>query len=78
MVGGGRGLSRASLHRSIADARSANLIQEPSLALRQSDPDDRRAAGGFLIGNFAAILVAILFVHVRLLEKIFFPVAVML
>ena len=34
--------------------------------------------GGFLIGNFAAILVAILFVHVRLLEKIFFPVAVML
>jgi len=41
-------------------------------------PTAVEAVGGFLIGNMAAIAVAILFVHVKALRQIFFPVAVML
>ena len=41
-------------------------------------PTTVEAVGGFLIGNSAAIAVAILFVHVKVLRQIFFPVAVML
>jgi NitT/TauT family transport system permease protein len=54
------------------------LIKNRALLFDNLIPTTVEAVGGFLIGNFAAILVAILFVHVRLLQKIFFPVAVML
>jgi len=54
------------------------LFKNRALLFDNLIPTTVEAVGGFLIGNFAAILVAILFVHVRLLEKIFFPVAVML
>jgi NitT/TauT family transport system permease protein len=36
------------------------------------------AAGGFLLGNLAAILIATVFVHNKTLNDIFFPVALML
>jgi NitT/TauT family transport system permease protein len=54
------------------------LIKNRALLFDNLIPTTVEAVGGFLIGNFAAILVAIVFVHVRLLQKIFFPVAVML
>ena len=54
------------------------LIKNRAMLFDNLIPTTVEAVGGFLIGNFAAILVAILFVHVRLLQKIFFPVAVML
>jgi NitT/TauT family transport system permease protein len=41
-------------------------------------PTAVEAVGGFLIGNLAAIAVAVIFVIYRPLEKIFFPVAVIL
>ncbi len=41
-------------------------------------PTAVEAVGGFLIGNLTAIAMAILFVHVKPLRQIFFPVAVML
>lgn len=36
------------------------------------------AAGGFVLGNFVAILIATVFVHNKTLNDIFFPVALML
>ena len=54
------------------------LIKNRAMLFDNLIPTTVEAVGGFLIGNFAAILVAIVFVHVRLLQKIFFPVAVML
>jgi NitT/TauT family transport system permease protein len=40
-------------------------------------PTASEALGGFLLGNFFAIVVATLFVHYRRLQEIFFPVVVM-
>ncbi len=54
------------------------LIKNRALLFDNLIPTTVEAVGGFLIGNIAAILVAIVFVHLRLLQKIFFPVAVML
>lgn len=41
-------------------------------------PTAMEAAGGFLLGNLVAILLATLFVHNKTLNDIFFPVALML
>jgi NitT/TauT family transport system permease protein len=40
-------------------------------------PTALEAAGGFLLGNLAAVLVATVFVHNKTLEDIFFPVVLM-
>jgi len=40
-------------------------------------PTAMEAAGGFVLGNLAAILVATVFVHSKTLEEIFFPVVLM-
>jgi NitT/TauT family transport system permease protein len=40
-------------------------------------PTAMEAAGGFLLGNLAAILVATVFVHNKTLQDIFFPVVLM-
>lgn len=41
-------------------------------------PTAMEAAGGFLLGNLVAILIATVFVHNKTLYEIFFPVALML
>jgi NitT/TauT family transport system permease protein len=41
-------------------------------------PTALEAVGGFLLGNFAAIVTATVFVHCRSLEQAFFPVAVLI
>ena len=40
-------------------------------------PTAIEAAGGFLLGNFAAILLATAFVHSKAIQDTFFPIAVM-
>ncbi len=41
-------------------------------------PTAMEAAGGFLIGNLVAIVIATVFVHNKTMHEIFFPVALML
>ena len=41
-------------------------------------PTAIEAVGGFLLGNFAAILLATLFVHNKAIQEAFFPIAVMI
>ncbi len=41
-------------------------------------PTAMEAAGGFLLGNLVAIIIATIFVHNKTLHEIFFPVALML
>lgn len=41
-------------------------------------PTALEAVGGFLLGNFAAIVTATVFVHGRSLEQAFFPIAVLI
>ncbi|MFI4926312.1 MAG: ABC transporter permease [Burkholderiales bacterium] len=40
-------------------------------------PTAMEAAGGFLIGNVAALLIATVFVHSRILQQMFFPAVLM-
>ena len=40
-------------------------------------PTALEAAGGFLLGNLAAIVIATIFVHSKVLQDIFFPVVLM-
>lgn len=54
------------------------LIRNHAILLNNLLPTAVEAVGGFLIGNVAAIVVAVVFVHFNILQKIFFPVAVML
>jgi len=54
------------------------LVRNHSILLQNLVPTTVEAVGGFLVGNFVAVLVAVLFVHCKPLKKIFFPVAVML
>jgi NitT/TauT family transport system permease protein len=54
------------------------LVKNRATLLDNLIPTTVEAAGGFLIGNLTAILVAVVFVHCKPLKKIFFPVAVML
>ena len=57
---------------------AASLVKNHAMLFSNLLPTAVEAVGGFLVGNAAAILVAILFVEVKTLRKIFFPVAVML
>jgi NitT/TauT family transport system permease protein len=56
---------------------ASTLFKNRTLLLQNLIPTAVEAVGGFLIGNTAAILTAILFVHIRPLQKIFYPIAVM-
>lgn len=53
------------------------LIAKRDVLLANLIPTAMEAAGGFLLGNLAAILVATLFVHSKTLQDIFFPVVLM-
>jgi len=57
---------------------AVTLVKNRAMLLRNLLPTAVEAVGGFLIGNSAAIVVAVIFVHSKILQKIFFPVAVML
>jgi NitT/TauT family transport system permease protein len=53
------------------------LYAKRAVLLSNLWPTAVEAAGGFVIGNLAAILVATLFVHNKTLQDIFFPVVLM-
>ncbi len=54
------------------------LYAKRAVLLDNLIPTALEAAGGFLIGNLVAILIATVFVHNKTLNDIFFPVALML
>ena len=54
------------------------LYAKRAVLLSNIWPTAMEAAGGFLIGNLVAILIATVFVHNKTLHDIFFPVALML
>lgn len=54
------------------------LYAKRAVLLDNMLPTAMEAAGGFLIGNLVAILIATVFVHNKTLHEIFFPVALML
>jgi NitT/TauT family transport system permease protein len=53
------------------------LYAKRDILLANLLPTAMEAAGGFLLGNLAAILVATAFVHSKTLQDIFFPVVLM-
>lgn len=54
------------------------LIDKRSVLLGNMLPTALEAAGGFLLGNLVAIIIATIFVHNKTLQDIFYPVALML
>ncbi len=54
------------------------LFEKRNVLLSNIVPTALEAAGGFLLGNFVAIVIATIFVHNKTLNDIFFPVALML
>ncbi len=54
------------------------LVAKRAVLLDNILPTAMEAAGGFLIGNLVAIIIATVFVHNKTLYEIFFPVALML
>jgi NitT/TauT family transport system permease protein len=54
------------------------LYAKRAVLLDNMLPTAMEAAGGFLIGNLVAIVIATVFVHNKTLHDIFFPVALML
>ena len=54
------------------------LFSKSDVLLQNMVPTSIEAAGGFLLGNAVAILLATLFVHNKTLREIFYPVAVMI
>lgn len=54
----------------------AVFVNEFPLLLRNFWPTLLESLAGFLVGNIAAILIAVAFVHSRLVERAFFPIAV--
>ncbi|MEK7917702.1 ABC transporter permease [Burkholderia contaminans] len=54
------------------------LFIKSDLLLQNIVPTAIEAAGGFVLGNAVAILLATLFVHNKSLREIFYPVAVMI
>ncbi len=53
------------------------LYNKRAILLANLIPTAMEAAGGFIVGNLVAILVATLFVHNKTLQDIFFPVVLM-
>jgi len=54
------------------------LYAKRAVLLDNMLPTAMEAAGGFLLGNLVAIVIATIFVHNKTLHEIFFPVALML
>ena len=54
------------------------LYNKRAILLDNMIPTALEAAGGFLLGNLVAIVIATIFVHSKTLNDIFFPVALML
>ena len=54
------------------------LIDKRSVLFGNMLPTALEAAGGFLLGNLVAIVIATIFVHNKTLQDIFYPVALML
>ncbi|MGF1626768.1 MAG: ABC transporter permease [Alphaproteobacteria bacterium] len=54
----------------------ASLVEKSSVLLDNFWPTLIESASGFLLGNTAAILLAIVFVHSKTMEVMYFPVAV--
>ncbi|MCR9061765.1 MAG: ABC transporter permease, partial [Rhodobacteraceae bacterium] len=54
----------------------AVFTNEFALLMRNFWPTLIESLSGFLVGNLAAILIAVAFVHSRSIEKAFFPIAV--
>jgi len=52
------------------------MVEKFPLLLKNFVPTFYESVAGFFAGNLAAILIAIAFVHSRLVEKAFFPLAV--
>ena len=52
------------------------FIEDYALLLRNFWPTFLESIAGFLIGNLAAILIAVAFVHSQFVERAFFPIAV--
>lgn len=55
----------------------STLYLKRDILLANLIPTAIEAAGGFFLGNLAAVLVATLFVHNKTLQEIFFPVVLM-
>lgn len=54
------------------------MIAKWSILWSNVVPTAIEAVGGFLLGNFAAILLATVFVHNKAIQEAFFPIAVMI
>lgn len=54
------------------------LYEKFGLLMANLAPTAVEAVGGFVLGNFAAIVTATVFVHSRSVEQAFFPVAVLI
>ncbi|GHF39503.1 ABC transporter permease [Seohaeicola zhoushanensis] len=52
------------------------FVSEFPLLMRNFWPTLIESLAGFIVGNLAAILIAVAFVHSRLVERAFFPIAV--
>ena len=57
---------------------AATLIEKYDVLLENLWPTAIEAVSGFLIGNFAAIAIATLFVHRKWIEMAFFPIVVLI
>ncbi len=56
----------------------ATIVDKWSILWQNLIPTAIEAVGGFLLGNFAAILLATVFVHNKAIQEAFFPIAVMI
>lgn len=54
------------------------LLDKRAVLLENMLPTALEAAGGFLLGNLVAIVIATIFVHSKTAMEVFFPVALML
>jgi NitT/TauT family transport system permease protein len=54
------------------------MVNKWSVLWQNLIPTTIEAVGGFMLGNFAAILLATVFVHNKAIQEAFFPIAVMI
>ena len=55
----------------------AEIVDKADLLLLNAIPTIQECVAGFLLGNSLAVLVAIIFVHNRLAERMYYPIAVL-
>ena len=78
-MGGGRlHLQGAALRGAVAVAVFATLTSKFGLLMDNLLPTAIEAFCGFLLGNAAAIIIATMFVHKKILEEAFFPLVVII